>query len=209
MLRRPFEEFIIRAHRWLVHVLLRALGRALLFVTVAVIGGAGSAFYMIDVGNPLTTQTSGPWTSWTDAGRAEADPYTIAHFKRAGLLPLPWPAATYYFTSRDSHGSKLYGDCEYEITGVGPPARWWSLAVFSVSGALLDSPAGRWSITSPAVMRDTSGQFTIRLAPEARPGNWLPVTGSGGITLVLTAYGMEAGADRLQGLPRIERVDCR
>ena len=59
------------------------LGLATAFVLVA---GIISSRYMIERGSILTTDTFGPWQSWRDAGRTDADPYTRAHIARNGGL---------------------------------------------------------------------------------------------------------------------------
>ena len=49
------------------------------FGVLAIGGGLGTAWYMIEAGSRLSTRTFGPWTTWTAAGRPDADPYTRAH----------------------------------------------------------------------------------------------------------------------------------
>ena len=58
------------------------------FALLAVGGGLGSAWYMIEAGSRLSTRSSGPWMTWSAAGRPDADPYTRAHTVRNALLPL-------------------------------------------------------------------------------------------------------------------------
>ena len=55
---------------------------------LAVGGGLGTAWYMVEAGSRLSTRSFGPWTTWTAAGRPDADPYTRAHTARNALLPL-------------------------------------------------------------------------------------------------------------------------
>ena len=64
------------------------LGDWAAFIGAVLILGLGTSWYMIDVGTPLTTVRQGPWLGWVSGGRADADPYTRAHFTRLGTLQL-------------------------------------------------------------------------------------------------------------------------
>lgn len=190
------------------------LANFFVFVAVALLTGLGSAWYMISAGSALTTRHLGPWTTWTTAGHVEADPYTRAHVARSGRLPLTSANARYYFAAADSDGDKLSAHCEYEIIGRGPDAQWWSLAIYDGNGRLMANPANRYAFNSENVMRDTRGFYRIVLAREARPQNWLPVSGDHRVSLMLRTYGIDlvdnrvdAEAEALQ-LPVIRRLQC-
>jgi hypothetical protein len=64
------------------------LVNVIVFVTIAIAGGLGTSWYMIEKGSRLTTRTAGPWVTWVSAGRPQADPYTRAHHIRRGILPV-------------------------------------------------------------------------------------------------------------------------
>ncbi len=66
-----------------VAILIGILGDWAAFIGAVLILGLGTSWYMIDVGTRLTTEQHGPWVGWTSAGRADADPYTRAHFATA------------------------------------------------------------------------------------------------------------------------------
>jgi len=191
------------------------LANFFLFVGVALLSGLGSAWYMIDRGSALTTDYFGPWVVWTAAGHIEADPYTRAHVARSGRLPMTTSNARYYLATTDGEGDKLDADCEYAITGKGPRAEWWSLAAYDGQGRLMANTADRYAFNSQTVMRSTNGEYTIVLARDARPGNWLPVTSSYRLRLMLRVYHPVLADDRIdstaeQGeLPTIRRLGCR
>ncbi len=183
---------------------------ALLFVTIAIFGGLGSSWYMVEKGSRLTTRSNGPWTVWTAAGRADADPYTRAHFLRRGMLPVSSALTLTYQASTDSDSNALYSSCEYVIAGEEPQASFWSLAVFDDKGGLIANPADRFSFNSATVMRPTANRIEIRLSRNARPGNWLPTGNVGRITLLLSLQeppNIEDG--RELALPAIKKVACR
>ena len=189
----------------------QVIGNVILFVGLAVVGGLGSSWYMIEKGSALTTMRSGPWVAWKSAGRADADPYTRAHFLRRGMLPVSSSLAHTYQASTDSDGKWLYSSCDYLIEGDEPKAAFWSLAVFDERGQLIPNPGERYAFNSANIMRGATGQLEIRLARNARPGNWLPTGGAGRIALVFTLEEPRTGLDdqRAAQMPAIRRLACR
>ena len=100
-----------------VSILLALLGDWAAFIGVVLILGLGTSWYMIDIGTPLTTVREGPWVSWTSAGRADADPYTRAHFARLGTLQLTAEMTLTYVAFSDSQGRRLHSSCDYSVEG--------------------------------------------------------------------------------------------
>jgi hypothetical protein len=184
-----------------------------LFAVLAVGGGLGSAWYMIEAGSRLSTRSSGPWMTWSAAGRPDADPYTRAHTVRNGLLPLASTLEITYQAKADSRGGRLQAGCEYAIVmeGIAGEA-WWSLAAFDGQGGLIQNAAERYAFSSASVMREPDGRAIITLARDARPGNWLPI-GGGRVNLVLTVQDAAWAAAVHEGsgkaLPPIQRLACR
>jgi len=179
----------------------------IMFLLIAVGGGLGSSWYMIERGSSLTTDRSGPWTAWTAAGREDADPYTRAHFLRRGTLPISTAFALAYEAISDGEGQRLHSSCEYALEGEEPPARFWSLSVFDENGRLIPNAAERYAYNSATVLRSFGGRFQIALARSARPGNWLPTGGAGRISLVLALEGRDPSVEWQP--PSIRRVACR
>jgi hypothetical protein len=182
------------------------------FVLLAVGGGLGSAWYMIEAGSRLSTRSSGPWTTWSAAGRPDADPYTRAHTVRNGLLPLASTLEITYQAKADSRGGRLHSGCEYTIVMDNLGGTWWSLAAFDGQGGLIANPAERYAFNSDSVMREPDGRAIIALARDARPGNWLPISGSR-VNLVLTvqdpAWAAAVYEGSVKSLPTIQRLACR
>jgi len=182
---------------------------------IALIAGIASSHYMIEVGSPLTTRTIGAWTTWPAAGRADADPYTRAHFARRGSLPVSSTLGQTYEAREDNDGQRLHSSCEYEIEGHDTSASYWSLAVYNVHGRMVPNAAERHAYSSDTIARRADGSYVIVLAREARPGNWLPTTGVGRISLLLTILHSTSSAASVQAaqqgelLPTIRRIACR
>ncbi len=209
-------QFVLhRAKKKLQAIILRISDWAI-FVGLVLIGGLGSSYYMLSAGNSLTTLKVGPWSTWKHEGRVDADPYTRAHFARSGTLNLTTDIANTYQASRDSDGLRLHSSCEYEISGETLDARWWSITALDDQGRLIANPSSRYTFTSDTVAISPDGTFTVTLARDARPGNWLPTAGAGRLTLAMTllesdaaiAGDTEAEAATIV-LPVIKRVACR
>jgi hypothetical protein len=190
------------------------IANVLMFIMIAVVGGLGSSWYMIERGSDLTTRSFGPWRAWMAAGRADADPYTRAHFMRRGMLPVSSSLAVTFEAVKDSDGQRLHSSCEYAVEGDEPPARFWSISVFDEAGRLIPNPAERYSYNSATLLRSPDGRMSLALARSARPGNWLPTGGAGHLSLMLTVEELrEPTAAPARTLawspPTIRRVSCR
>jgi len=189
------------------------LGGAAALMLVSLVGGWASAWYMVEAGSKLTTTTVGPWVAWGSAARPDADPYTRAHFARAGSLQLNAAIATTWQARTDAIGQRLHSACDYLVTGAVDAGRW-SLAVFDDRGGLIGNLAERYVYTSESVALGADGRFTVTLGRDARPGNWLPTGGAGRINLVLTVLEQRSALDEdgkaaAPILPEIRRVVCR
>lgn len=192
-----------------------ALSRWTTLAALVVVAGLGSSWYMVEAGTRLTTRRVGPWVSWTSAFRADADPYTRAHFARSGTLPLSAEIAATFLARVDDEGLKLHSSCEYTVEGLDPAGSWWSLAVFDEEGRLIPNAAERYAYTSDTISRSADGRFVITLARDARPGNWLPTRAAGRLVLVLTVLDprgaslVKGAATEDESLPAIKQLDCR
>lgn len=190
------------------------IAKVVVFVLIAVAGGLGTTWYMIEKGSALTTRTQGPWVTWTAAGRADADPYTRAHFARRGMLPVSATIALAYEARKDSDGRLLQGRCEYAIEGEEPNAAWWSISVYDDQGRIIANAAERYSYNSATLLRGSGGRFLVTLAPSVRPGNWLPTGAANRVVVVLDVEEPQSTGGDLDGiglstLPAIRRVTCR
>jgi hypothetical protein len=197
-----------------ISILLGLLGDWAAFTGIVLMLGLGTSWYMIDVGTPLTTERQGPWVGWTSAGRADADPYTRAHFARLGTLPLSAEMMLSFVAYADGEGRRLHSSCDYSVEGREPGTSWWSLSVFDDRGELIANPAQRYAFTSQSIALRPDGSFAVALARDARPGNWLPTGGAGRLALVFTTLDPSAPllarpAEDQRPLPEIRRIQCR
>jgi hypothetical protein len=187
----------------------------LIFAGLSLLLGLGSAHYMIDDGFALVVSRAGPWQTWVHAGSLNADPYTRAHIARSGLLPITSASGLTYFASTDSDGRTLHSDCEYEIVARPLAAVWWTIAAFDDDGKLIPNQASRHAFSSQSltILPDRTQRITV--APEARPGHWLPSGDVGSLTLVMRIIrplAVEGGEVTARvdsnSLPGIRRIAC-
>lgn len=197
-----------------ISILLGLMGDWAAFIGTVLILGLGTSWYMIDIGTPLTTERQGPWISWTSAGRADADPYTRAHFARFGTLQLSAEMTLTYVANTDSEGRRLHSSCDYSVEGVEPGTSWWSITVFDDRGELISNHAQRYAYTSQTIALRPDGSYVVALARDARPGNWLPTGGAGRLALVFTTLDpttplLAKPTEEHKLLPEIRRIQCR
>lgn len=198
----------VRAVTTWILVLIGNLG---LFVGIALLGGIGSSWYMIEMGSSLTTAKVGSWVSWPSAGTVGADPYTRARTIRHGSLPISGNVARTFEARTDDTGQRLQSSCDYVIEGNALHDGWWSLSVYDDQGRLIPNAADRHSFNSSTIARSGDGSFLVSLSRDARPGNWLPTAGAGRLSLMLMLLEVSDDFDEAAAsvLPEIRKVACR
>ena len=139
------------------------------FIGAVLILGLGTSWYMIDVGTRLTTEKHGPWVGWTSAGRADADPYTRAHFARLGTLQLDDRDRAHLRRLHRQRGNRLHSSCDYAVEGREAGNHWWSLTVFNDRGDLIANAAQRYTYTSESIALRPDGTFAVTLRARRAP----------------------------------------
>lgn len=185
----------------------------LIFAGLSLVLGLGSAYYAIEHGFAFVAPHSGPWRSWINAGSLSADPYTRAHIARFGDLPITSASGLTFVASADSDGGDLSSSCEYEIVARPMTAIWWSISLFDSDGQLIPNKAERHAFNSQNLTVLPDGTQRIALAPQARPGHWLPSGEDHDLVLVLRMIrplSIEQTRQGLvfDGLPTIRKVSC-
>ena len=90
-------------------------------------------------------------------------------------------------------GNRFDGRCELVVSGITPPARFWTLSLYDMDGRLVANALGRHGFTSQEIVRGAEGNFDITISPRSRPGNWLPTGGVERYMLVLRLYDTPVG----------------
>lgn len=130
----------------------------------------------------------GPWITHPRIGTTAIDPYAQAELARSGAVPMSASEGLGFTATTDDTGYRLLRTCTYRLSGGVPPARFWTLTATDRDGHSIDAAGQRSAFSSTTVVRDAAGRFTIEVGPEARPGNWLALSGDGPLTLTLRLY---------------------
>ena len=187
-------------------------GGAVIIGALGVALGLGATELVVARGWDPGGVAVGAWVARPQVGSMAIDPYARADLARSGELPLATAEGLTFTATTDDTGYRLVRNCVYLITGAAPAARFWTLTASGADGRVIDDPAHRSAFTSTDVVRDLDGRFTVAVAPTARPGNWLPVTGVGPLTLSLRLYDTplagNSGEAAQASLPSITRRSC-
>lgn len=188
------------------------LSRFFIFAAIALTLGLGSAWQAVNHGFFVAANRYGPWVFWFREGTADADPYTIAHVVRQGVLPVTAASEMVFTATRDSAGSHLSGDCTYDIRGISVLALWWNIAAFKPDGQIMPSKTGRSGFSSANILAAADGSFSLRLSPDVQPGNSIPAARGDRVVLRLNILRplnpdnlLTSGSDIL---PEITLLEC-
>jgi hypothetical protein len=155
----------------------------------------------------------GPWRFAQGAGTPDIDPYRLAHFAHTGEVPMAAGVGATFVATEDDRGRRLDRACSYQLAGGVPQALFWTVEAADGNGFSLGSPELRHGFTSAELLRASNGTFTIQLSSTPRPGNWIPLAGTGPLTVVLRLYDTSIGALgsrelRQIALPTITAQSC-
>lgn len=185
-----------------------------LFVALAIAigGGAWSVRYALEHGFGMETLAVGPWQAYPDLGTPDASAYAKAVVARRGELPLGRAEGLTFHAADDSSGEALERNCSYRVAGELPIARFWTLYAADLSATPLPAiQAGRAALQSIAVLHGTDGSVVVTASPHPTPGNWLALSGTGRMVLVLGLYDTPiASSTEISRviLPHISRLGC-
>jgi hypothetical protein len=191
------------------------LSRALFLIlslVAALAGGTMSARMMLDAWPRLGAAQNGPWWLDTATGGPDMTPYDAAIQQTRVRLPAGGSEGSVHFAATDSSGAALTSDCDYELVGAPLVARLFTLRAETLEGVMITAPDPLPSaLHSDALVHGASG-FTVAVARDAKPGNWLALRGEGAFKLVLSIYDISVSDGDFGGrlvLPSINRKACR
>ncbi|MBN8963271.1 MAG: DUF1214 domain-containing protein [Rhizobiales bacterium] len=191
---------------------MRLIFMALLILVIATVVGLGATWMTATRGTDLGTLTIGAWTARPRIGTTEINPYARATVVRSGELPLGTGDGIAFIATADDAKRPLDGRCDVTVSGITPPARFWTLTLYDTKGHLVANALQRYGFTSEEIVRNADGSFVIRLASRARSGNWLPTGGIERYQLMLRLYDTPVGiATRTQRdapMPTIATAGC-
>lgn len=191
---------------------MRLIFLTLVTLAIAAAVGLGLTWTTATRGIDLGTLTIGAWTARPRSGTNEIDPYAHATIARSGELPIGTGDGITFTATTDDAKKPLDGRCDVVISGVTPPARFWTLTLSDTKGRLVANTLERYGFTSQEVVRSADGAFEVRIAPRARAGNWLPTGAIDRYVLSLRLYDTPVGvATRTQKdapMPAISTAGC-
>jgi hypothetical protein len=174
--------------------------------------GLGATWLTLTRGVAFGSLTIGAWEAWPKSGSVDIDPYAHATIVRTGELPIGTGDGVAFYARTDDAGENFDGRCTFTIHGMTPPARYWTLTLYDPEGQLVANTIDRHGFTSEEIVRDADGQFDISVAPQARPGNWLPTGGIERFVLVWrlydTAIGVATRTTKEGPMPAVARKGC-
>jgi hypothetical protein len=181
-------------------------GLLLSFIVAAGIG-LGSTWYALTQSISFGALELGAWKGYPRNGTVGIDPYARAVIARNGELPVGSGDGVAFTAATDDDGRPLDGRCDVVVRGTTPPARYFTLTLYTPFGQLVANSLDRRGFTSQELVRDASGEFEITISPRARPGNWLPTGGIDSYILMLrfydTSLGIATRAGREAPMPAI------
>ena len=187
------------------------LGTFFTFALAAIVG-LGATWLTLSRGVAFGALTIGAWTAWPKSGSQDIDPYAHAGIARAGELPIGIGDGVAFYARADDARQVFDGRCSFVISGMTPAARFWTVTLYDANGRLVANTLDRHGFTSEEIVRDTDGRFTIAVAPQARPGNWLPTGGIERYVLVWRLYdtpiGVATRTAKEAPMPAIARKAC-
>jgi hypothetical protein len=190
----------------------RLIFLTVLALVIATIIGLGLTWTTATRGTDLGTLTIGAWTARPRTGTSEIDPYARAAIARSGELPVGTGDGVGFTATTDDRKKALDGRCDIVVSGVTPPARFWTLTLYDTRGRLVPNALQRYGFTSQEIVRGADGAFEVRIASRARAGNWLPTGALERYVLMLRLYDTPVGvATRTQRdapMPAITTVGC-
>ena len=191
---------------------MRLLFDSFLTLLLAAALGLSATWFTLTRGIAFGSLTIGAWTAWPKSGSQDIDPYAHATIARDGELPIGMGDGVSFFAHTDDQGHEFDGRCTFTLSGMTPPARYWTVTLYNSQGGLVENAIHRHGFTSEEILRNVDGRFDIAVAPQARPGNWLPTGGIEHFVLVWRLYdtpiGVAATTMQEGPMPTIERKGC-
>jgi hypothetical protein len=184
----------------------------LLALCIAAVVGVGATWMTTTRGTEFGTLTIGAWTARPRIGTSDIDPYSRATIIRNGELPIGTGDGIAFTAAADDRKRPLDGRCDVVVSGVTPPARFWTMTLYDRKGHLVANSLQRYGFTSQEIVRGADGSFEIHIASRARAGNWLPTGGIERYVLMFSLYDTPVGVatrnKRDAPMPALATVGC-
>ncbi|MCT6870882.1 MAG: DUF1214 domain-containing protein [Bartonella sp.] len=190
--------------------MLRRILLTILTLFIAIIGGASSVNYILNTFDGFGRLTIGQWEAYPLAGTSEADSYARARSAKRGDISLGLTEGLVFQLWHDTHDNPLKTQCTYELKGVLPEARLFTLyaANHAMQPLWIDTKLPT-ELYNGNVVHQSDDLIKITISPSAQTGNWLATRGRTEYGLVLTLYDTPiASSTALQNLemPKVSPI---
>ncbi len=185
---------------------MRSLAEGIIYLAAGILGGALSAYLVIESSGEELLGNSDHWFSRAAGLAGDSAFYVRAHFMMQGRLPPAPGQIDEATTDTDSSGKALTGNCRYTLTSAGAMPRWWSLVLLNTG----TETASQQAIAGvDNTIREADGSIIIRAADTPQSGNWLRTNALRRYSLLYSA--IATGEQRLAAVPpfTIKLEDCR
>ena len=117
-----------------------------------------------------------------------------------------------FTAERDADGRELRRECRYALSGPLPASRLWTLHAEDPGRVpILDRSGRAGSLNSFETLFAPEGAIAVSVSAQPAAGNWLAISGTGPMSLVLTFYDTPLSGDADLtgiGLPSISAASC-
>src|SRR5215468_11543882 len=144
-------------------------------VALSVTLGVGSAALSIRFASRRGAIQVGSWRASATVGGSDSGMYERAAIATHALFVLNRDETFYYRAHTDDAGADL-------------DARWWSITAYGGDDFLIPNQERRYSFNMANLAKEPDGSFVIRASARPKPGNWLPLGGSGHVSFALRLY---------------------
>jgi hypothetical protein len=177
---------------------MRGLFHLMLAVAAGLVMGWVSAIGMMGSGGLTVVKGSPGWQERVVGPGQAVSPYAMAHFISEGSVP-PSRNSKHFVRQEDDDGRSLSDGCVYELTGLLPKARWWTIAVASPTGA-------RETLSAGEALLESDGRLALKLAPYPVAGNRIQSPRGSVLTLSITLH--DLAPEEVIVLPAVKRSGC-
>ena len=170
--------------------MVKTMMRILAIVVLSMAGGTALTWYSMVGAERFGKVTVSGWIAYPEAGTPEADPYDKARRARDATLSLGAAEGVTFFAEQDRDGLTLTGSCDYQLVGMSPPTRFWTLQTTNPENVSADAAQTTLpvSLHSGQIAYGDKDALLIEISATAKPGNWLAIPAAGTFTLAFTLY---------------------
>lgn len=180
----------------------------LLFISAPLVGaGIGFAFMFFAIKNQPTLGET-PWRTYLNIGASDESLLQKAIRTRVGIYALPKEEVIYFMASTDSDGELLTSDQRYEVSGIAPATKIWSITLYDKDFFLSNNALNRYHFNATSLNVEQGKPFSFVVSSTPEVGNWLPAPQKGNFALCYRFYLPPASAFPINesSLPKIKKL---